>query len=98
MEADIGAEESNKEYSAWLSPWLNGALSRLLRRYHAAKHAPDATVKKAQKQEIKHTMQYVALDKPKVYYTVTVLQDGKEKALGVKPDGTLVKRATFRKK
>lgn len=54
----------------------------------AAKHAPDAAVKKAQKHEIKHTMQYVAFDKPKVqWYEVIVIKDDKKTRIRLAPDG-----------
>jgi hypothetical protein len=54
----------------------------------AAKQAPDATVKKAQKHEIKHTMQYVAFEKPKVqWYEVIVVKDDKKTRIRLAPDG-----------
>lgn len=54
----------------------------------AAKHAPGTTIKKADKQEIRHTMKYVALDKPEVQrYQVVVVQDDKRVRIQVAPDG-----------
>jgi hypothetical protein len=54
----------------------------------AAKNSPGATIKKAQKQEIRHTMKYVALDKPSIKsYQAVVAKDGKRTRLQVAPDG-----------
>lgn len=54
----------------------------------AAKDAPGATIAKAKKQEIKHTMKYVALDNPKVqYYQAVVVQDDKRTRVRLAPDG-----------
>ncbi len=57
----------------------------------AAKSAPGASIKKARKQEIRHTLKYVALDKPKVQsYQATVVKDGKGVRVQVSPDGKQV--------
>ena len=54
----------------------------------SAKHAPGASIKKAEKQEIKHTMKYVAFDKPQVQrYQVIVGKDDKLTRIQVGPDG-----------
>ncbi len=54
----------------------------------AAKNAPGAAIKKSQKQEIRHTLKYVAFDKPRVQsYQVTVVKDGKRSRVQVSPDG-----------
>jgi hypothetical protein len=53
-----------------------------------AKLAPGASVKKAQKQEIRLTLKYVALDQPKVqWYQATVTKDDKRLRLQLAPDG-----------
>lgn len=57
----------------------------------AAKNAPGATIKKAQKQEIEHTLKYVALDKPKVqWYQATVVKDDKRYRVQIAPDGKVM--------
>jgi len=57
----------------------------------AAKNAPGATIKKAQKQEIKHTLKYVALDKPKVQsYQATVVKDDKRSRVQIASDGKVM--------
>lgn len=54
----------------------------------AAKQTPGAEIKKAQKQEIRHTLKYVAFDKPRVQtYQVVVVKDDKRTRLQVAPDG-----------
>ncbi|HZZ78555.1 MAG TPA: hypothetical protein VFE62_08555, partial [Gemmataceae bacterium] len=54
----------------------------------AAKARPGASVKKAQKVEIKHTMKYVAFDKPRVQsYKAILVNDGKRVAVQIAPDG-----------
>jgi hypothetical protein len=54
----------------------------------AAKNAPGASIQKAQKQEIRHTMKYVALDKPRVqFYQAVVSKDGKRVRVRLAPDG-----------
>src|SRR5262249_34006224 len=54
----------------------------------AAKNAPGATVKKAKKQEIRHTMKYVAFDQPKVQsYQAIILKDDKRVRVQLAPDG-----------
>lgn len=57
----------------------------------AAKSAPGATIKKAKKQEIKHTLKYVAMDKPKVqWYQATVVKDDKRVRVQLAPDGKVM--------
>jgi hypothetical protein len=54
----------------------------------AAKNAPGATLKKAQKQEIRHTLKYVAFDKPQVQsYQATVVKDDQRIRVQLAPDG-----------
>jgi hypothetical protein len=53
-----------------------------------AKQAPGASIKKAEKQEIRLTLKYVALNQPKVqWYQATVTKDGKQLRLQFAPDG-----------
>jgi hypothetical protein len=54
----------------------------------AAKKSPGATIEKAKKQEIRHTLKYVAFDKPRVQsYQVVVAKDEKKVRVQVAPDG-----------
>jgi hypothetical protein len=54
----------------------------------AAKQAPDASIKKAEKMEIRHTLKYVASDKPNVqWYQAIVVKDDKRVRVQVAPDG-----------
>src|SRR5262245_46576536 len=58
----------------------------------ANKNAPGAAVKKAKKQEIRHTMKYVALDQPKVQsYQATMVKDDKRVRVQLAPDGKQVR-------
>lgn len=53
-----------------------------------ARQAPEATIKKAQKSEIQHTLKYVAFDKPRVQsYQAVVVKDDKRVRVRVGPDG-----------
>jgi hypothetical protein len=57
----------------------------------AAKNSPGSSLKKARKQEIRHTLKYVALDKPKVQsYQATVVKDDKRVRVQVSHDGKQV--------
>jgi len=54
----------------------------------AAKNTPGASIKKAQKQEIRHTLKYVAFDKPRVQsYQAIVVKDDKRVRVQLAPDG-----------
>jgi hypothetical protein len=54
----------------------------------AAKARPGASIRKAQKLEIKHTMKYVAFDKPRVQsYQAILVKDDKRTRVQVAPDG-----------
>jgi hypothetical protein len=54
----------------------------------ASKSAPGAAIKKAKKQEIRHTLKYVALDQPKVQsYQAIILKDDKRVRVQLGPDG-----------
>ena len=63
-----------------------------------AKAAPGAKVEKARAFEIRASLRFGALEKPKVYYTAQVEKDGKVRTLKVKPGGELIKPFRFPKK
>jgi hypothetical protein len=59
----------------------------------AAKNAPGASITRAQRQEIRHTMQYVAIDRPRVqWYQATIVKDGKRLRVQLAPDGKQLSR------
>jgi hypothetical protein len=62
------------------------------------KAAPGAKVEQARRFEIRAGLRFGALEKPKVYYTVRLERDGKEKAIKLKPNGEVIKDAEFPKK
>lgn len=62
------------------------------------KAAPEAKVEKARAFEIRASLRFGALEQAKVYYTVQVEKDGKERTLKVKPGGELIKKFEFPKK
>jgi hypothetical protein len=62
------------------------------------KAVPGAEAVKARAFEIRAGLRFAALEQPRTYYVVTVVEDGKDRAIGVQPDGTLIKRAGFGKK
>jgi hypothetical protein len=62
------------------------------------KAVPGAKVEKARALEIRASLRFGPLAKPKVYYTVNVEKGDEKKAIKVKPDGTLIKDPTFPKK
>src|SRR5260370_838248 len=53
---------------------------------------------KARVFEIRASLRFGALEKPKVYYTVQVEKDGKARTLRFKPGGDLIKKFEFPKK
>jgi hypothetical protein len=55
------------------------------------KAVPGATVESARAFEFRASLRFGAIEKPKVYYTVSVEKDGKTTAVRVKPDGTVIK-------
>ena len=57
-----------------------------------AKHAGDAEIKEIEKEEIRATLQFVALDKPQVVYEVEFLRDGREVELKIDGDGKILSR------
>jgi len=62
------------------------------------KAAPSAKVEKGRAFEIRASLRFRALEKPKVYYTVQVEKDGKARTLRFKPDGDPIKKFEFPKK
>jgi hypothetical protein len=59
----------------------------------AARNAPGASIKKANKQEIRHTLKYVAFDKPRVQtYQATIVKDDKRVRVQLAPDGKQLSR------
>ncbi len=62
------------------------------------KAAPGTKVEKARVFEIRASLRFGALEKPKVYYTVQVEKDGKARTLRFKPGGDLIKKFEFPKK
>jgi hypothetical protein len=62
-----------------------------------AKAAPGETVKNAEKHEVRATLKYVALEKPRVQrYAVDVNKDGKSRRYLVSPDGKSVHATEIR--
>ena len=61
------------------------------------KAVPGARIEKIRAHEIRASLQFSAIEKPKVYYTVSVEKDGKSTTIKVKPDGTVIKDFTFPK-
>jgi hypothetical protein len=62
------------------------------------KAAPGAKVQTARAFEIRASLRFRALQQAKVYYTVQVEKDGKERTLKVKPGGDLIRKLEFPKK
>jgi len=62
------------------------------------KAAPGTKIEQARAFEIRASLRFGALQKPKVYYTVQVEQDGKARTLRFKPGGDLIKKFEFPKK
>jgi hypothetical protein len=60
--------------------------------------APGAEVERARAFEIRASLRFGALEKPKVYYTVRVEKEGKARTVKVKPDGGIIKEFAFPKK
>jgi hypothetical protein len=63
-----------------------------------AKAAPDTKIEKARAFEIRASLRFGALDRPKVYYAVRVEKDGKARTVKVKPDGTVIRAFELPKK
>jgi hypothetical protein len=61
------------------------------------KAVPGATVEAARAFEFRASLRFGAIEKPKVYYAVTVEKDGKASTVRVKPDGTVIKELAFPK-
>ncbi len=61
------------------------------------KALPGAKVENAKAFEFRASLKFGAIEKPKVYYTVSTDKEGKTVAIRVKPDGTLIKDVGFPK-
>ena len=62
------------------------------------KVVPGAKVMQARRQEIRASLRFAPVDKPRLYYTVRIEKDKKESTIKVKPDGTLIKKFEFPQK
>lgn len=60
------------------------------------KAAPDSKVEKAQAFESRASLRFGAMEKPKVFYTVRVEEEGKANTLHFKPDGSAIKKLGFK--
>ncbi len=60
--------------------------------------APAGKIDKAQAFEIRASLRFGPLEKPKVYYTVQVAKSGTTRTLKFKPDGTIIKAFAFPKR
>lgn len=61
------------------------------------KAVPGATVEGVKSFEFRASLRFGAIEKPKVYYSVSVEKDGKTSTVRVKPDGTVIKDLAFPK-
>jgi hypothetical protein len=61
------------------------------------KAVPGARIERVRAHEIRASLQFSAIEKPKVYYTVAVEKDGKPTTIKLKPDGTVIKDFAFPK-
>lgn len=62
------------------------------------KAVPGAKVEKARAFEIRASLRFAALEKPKTFYTLRTEKDSKTETIKLKPDGALVKKVEFPKK
>lgn len=62
------------------------------------KAVPDAKVESVRAFEIRASLRFGMLEKPKVFYTVSVIKDEKKQSLKLKPNGELIKEIQFPKK
>jgi hypothetical protein len=62
------------------------------------KAVPGAKVESARAHEIRASLRFGAIEKPKVYYMVRVEKDAKTESIKLKPDGTVIKPIGFPKK
>jgi hypothetical protein len=62
------------------------------------KAVPGAKVDKARRFEIRAGLRFAAIDKPKIYYTVHVEKDEKDKTIKLRPNGDVIKDFEFPKK
>jgi hypothetical protein len=63
-----------------------------------AKAAPDAKVKKVEKQETRATLRYKALEKPQVIYLADIAQGEKKVRIQASSDGTILQKAPLPEK
>jgi hypothetical protein len=61
------------------------------------KAVPGAKIEKVRAHEIRASLRFGPIERPKVYYTVSTEKDGKTQTTKVKPDGTLIKEFAFPK-
>lgn len=57
-----------------------------------AKHVGDAEIKEIEKEEIRATLQFVALETPQIVYEVEFLHEGREVELKIDGDGKILSR------
>lgn len=62
------------------------------------KAAPGARIEKVRAFEVRASLRFGALERAKVYYSVQVDKDGKERTIKLKPSGDLIQRLEFPKK
>jgi hypothetical protein len=62
------------------------------------KAAPGAKIERARAFEIRASLRFAAIENAKVFYTVQVEKDGKERTLKFKPNGEVIKKFEFPKK
>lgn len=62
------------------------------------KAAPQAKVESARAFEIRASLRFAAIEDAKVFYTVQIEKDGKERTLKLKPNGDVIKKFEFPKK
>jgi hypothetical protein len=61
------------------------------------KAAPGAKIESARTFEIRASLRFAAIENAKVFYTVQVEKDGKERTLKLKPNGDVIKKFEFPK-
>jgi hypothetical protein len=60
------------------------------------KSAPGARIEKAKAFEIRASLRLGPAEKPKTFYSVQLQEDGKDRTIDIKPDGSLIKKAAFK--
>src|SRR5262245_13639801 len=61
------------------------------------KAVPGAKIEKVQAHEIRASLRFGPIEKPKTYYTVKLTKDDKTQTIRLKPDGTVIKDLAFPK-